>query len=252
MKGSTMQQQLIHSGTKALTMTSLEISELLESRHDSVKRTVERCAERGAISLPPMVEVKVQRERRLESTTAYLLDKRSSLIVVAQLCPEFTARIVDRWQQFEAERAQPQQLTTAAMFLQSAQLMVQLESRTAALETAQAALEQRVEAAGTILQACPSNAEPITHIRRRMSVRYGLSEATVSDAMRQMPYSPRPAGMVRSSHDAAQGASYAVYWVQDVNKFFERFVSECRRETESLASHPFIPRRFAMSRACDR
>lgn len=84
------------------TMTSLEISDLVESRHDSVKRTIERCAEKGAISLPPLVEVKVQRERRDEVVSVYRLDKRSSLIVVAQLCPEFTARIVDRWQELEA------------------------------------------------------------------------------------------------------------------------------------------------------
>lgn len=91
----------------ALTMSSHEISELVESRHDSVKRAVERCAERGAISLPPLVEVKIQRERRAESVEVYRLDKRSSLIVVAQLCPEFTARIVDRWLELEAKVAQP-------------------------------------------------------------------------------------------------------------------------------------------------
>ena len=89
-----------------LTMSSYEISELVESRHDSVRRTIERCAERGAISLPPLVEVKVQRERRAESVEVYQLDKRGSLIVVAQLCPEFTARIVDRWQELEAKASQ--------------------------------------------------------------------------------------------------------------------------------------------------
>jgi phage regulator Rha-like protein len=34
------------------TMSSLEIAELVESRHDDVKRSIERLAERGTIELP--------------------------------------------------------------------------------------------------------------------------------------------------------------------------------------------------------
>ncbi len=54
-------QQIISSST--MRMTSIEIADLVGSRHDSVKRTVERLAEGGVISLPPLVEVKIQRER---------------------------------------------------------------------------------------------------------------------------------------------------------------------------------------------
>lgn len=32
----------------------------------------------------------------------YRLNKRDTLVVVAQLSPEFTARLVDRWQELEA------------------------------------------------------------------------------------------------------------------------------------------------------
>lgn len=42
---------------------------------------------------------------RPRATQVYQLGKRDSLIVVAQLCPEFTARIVDRWQELEAQAA---------------------------------------------------------------------------------------------------------------------------------------------------
>ncbi len=90
----------------AMSMTSQEIAELVESRHDSVKRTIERLANQGVISLPPLVEVKVQRERREETVSVYQFTgekgKRDSIIVVAQLSPEFTARLVDRWQELEA------------------------------------------------------------------------------------------------------------------------------------------------------
>lgn len=99
-----------------LTMSSLEIAELLECRHDSVKRTAERLVRRGLIVHPPMVdEPYVDSMGRPRGTKVYLLDKRSSYIVVAQLSPEFTARVVDRWQELEAKAASqvPQSLPEA-------------------------------------------------------------------------------------------------------------------------------------------
>jgi phage regulator Rha-like protein len=92
------------------TMSSREIAELVESRHDSVKRTIERCAESGAISHPPLVDGMKAPNGVVEKL--YQLDKRSSLIVVAQLSPTFTARVVDRWQELEdAARPKPSALT---------------------------------------------------------------------------------------------------------------------------------------------
>ena len=95
-----------------LSMNSLEISDLTGSRHDSVKRTIERLAERGVIQSPPLVEIENKQSLGPRNKTmAYVFTgkqgKRDSLIVVAQLCPEFTARIVDRWQELEEKNAQP-------------------------------------------------------------------------------------------------------------------------------------------------
>ncbi len=42
--------------TVARTMSSQEIADLVNSRHDSVKRAIERLAARGVIDIPPMVE----------------------------------------------------------------------------------------------------------------------------------------------------------------------------------------------------
>jgi len=86
------------------TMSSIEISELVGSRHDSVKRTIERLAERGAIQLPPLVEVKNHQQQTIEQ---YQICKRDSFVVVAQLSPEFTARLVDRWQELEQQVVKP-------------------------------------------------------------------------------------------------------------------------------------------------
>lgn len=96
----------------ALTMSSLEISDLVESRHDNVKVTIERLAARGVIQLPALQEV---RNHIGQIVSVYPLEKRDSYVVVAQLSPEFTARLVDRWQELEAKQgpALPQTMAQA-------------------------------------------------------------------------------------------------------------------------------------------
>lgn len=96
-------------GDAPMTMSSREIAELTGSRHDNVKRTIERCAEKGALTLPQLEETSFKgKDGRGQTAMVYHLDKRASLIVVAQLCPEFTATIVDRWQELEALHQQTQ------------------------------------------------------------------------------------------------------------------------------------------------
>lgn len=86
------------------TMSSQEIADLVESRHDKVKQSIERLAARGTIQLPPMGEVK---NHLGQTVSVYLVGKRDSYIVVAQLSPEFTARLVDRWQELETGNQLP-------------------------------------------------------------------------------------------------------------------------------------------------
>lgn len=80
------------------TMSSREISYLVESRHDNVKVTIERLAEKGVIQLPALQDVK---NKQGQSVSEYRIGKRDSYIIVAQLSPEFTAKLVDRWQELE-------------------------------------------------------------------------------------------------------------------------------------------------------
>lgn len=88
--------------SSTITMSSREIAELVESRHDHVKRSIERLADKGIIQLPPLGEVK---NHLGQTVTEYRLIKRDTYIVVAQLSPEFTARLVDRWQELENQQA---------------------------------------------------------------------------------------------------------------------------------------------------
>jgi len=99
-------------GGAPLTMSSREIAELLaddgEPRHDNVRVTIERLAKRGAISHPASQDrpfTDAQGKPRTEKI--YLVGKRDSYVVVAQLSPEFTARLVDRWQELEAAVVKP-------------------------------------------------------------------------------------------------------------------------------------------------
>ncbi|MCK8924374.1 phage antirepressor KilAC domain-containing protein [Haemophilus influenzae] len=112
--------------TSALTMGSLEIAELLESRHDSVKRTIVRLQGKGLIQLTPLVEVK---NHLGQIVTEYQLVKRDTYVVVAQLSPEFTARLVDRWQALENQQKPtaliPQSFSEALML--AAQLQAEKE-----------------------------------------------------------------------------------------------------------------------------
>lgn len=95
-----------------IKMTSVEIAELVGSRHDKVKQSIERLAERRIIQLPPMG--RVENKQSLSPNrfvNVYIFEgeqgKRDSIIVVAQLCPEFTARLVDRWRELEEQVRKP-------------------------------------------------------------------------------------------------------------------------------------------------
>lgn len=109
------------------SMTSDDIAVLVGSRHDSVKRTIERLADSGAITLPPMVE----KPTAGRPTTTYVFEgekgKRDSIVVVAQLSPEFTARLVDRWRELEEERLLPK--SQAELIAEMALLNVEQERR---------------------------------------------------------------------------------------------------------------------------
>lgn len=83
------------------SMNSLQVSELVKVRHDNVKRVIERLIDQGVIESPQIEEIKTA----TKPTQAYVFSgeqgKLDSITVVAQLCPQFTASIVKRWQELE-------------------------------------------------------------------------------------------------------------------------------------------------------
>lgn len=126
-------QILTQFGNSEQTMTSLEIAELVQSRHDVVKKSIERLCLDAAIVQPPMVdEQSIDAIGRSRTTQVYIFKgeqgKLDSITVVAQLSPRFTAAIVKRWYELEAQVAQPQ-ITTPHNYLSALKALVVSEEQ---------------------------------------------------------------------------------------------------------------------------
>lgn len=93
-----------------LKMTSLQIAEMLGNRHADVKRSIERLIDKGIIAQSPMANmVESVVNNREYSTSVYVFEgeagKRDSIIAIAQLSPQHTAILVDRWIELEKQVA---------------------------------------------------------------------------------------------------------------------------------------------------
>lgn len=127
--------------THAASMTSKEIAELLEKRHDKVKQSIERLANQEVIAQPPMGDGPKSANGVVEQV--YIFDaahKRDTYVVVAQLSPEFTARVVDRWQELEQPKS------TGDALVQMALAYREHEQRIMSLEAQQATTAAQIKA----------------------------------------------------------------------------------------------------------
>lgn len=240
---------ILSGNSPVVTMTSREIAKLTGKEHKNVVRDI--LSMLSELQEDALSFERIYFDSMNRSQTEYVLDRELTDTLLTGYSAVARRKVIARWHTLEAEKAAPVAPTTASMFFQSAQVMLEMEGRTAALEKQQIAIEARLEevadASGNILKVCPQNAESITYIRKRINKAFGLSASVVDEAMRQLPYSPKPAGMVLNDNEAAQGSHYAVFWIKDVTAVFKRFVAECRRETAAFVSHPFIDSRFKLA-----
>ena len=85
----------------AIRMTSQEISDLVQVRHDNVKRTVETLISSGVIACPQIEDMVTTSNNRDYTSKVYVFvgeqGKRDTMIIVAQLSPQFLGTVVDRW-----------------------------------------------------------------------------------------------------------------------------------------------------------
>ena len=236
-------------GGDAVTMSSREIADLVGSRHDKVKQSIERLAARidntgkPVIDLPPLGEYLDSLGR---PATEYLVNKRDSFVVVAQLCPEFTAALVDRWQALEEQAARP--MTQAEITAANANHLVAVERQQREQQVALDRIERRVEdlSQTVVWDHCPQNCQSLTRVKETMLARHGLSGAVVDYVLRVWPNQPNPAGMVRNGHEEALGSQYLVWSKHHVTAAFHRFVSESTMVTATQATHPYFEGRFRL------
>lgn len=119
-----------------MTMGTKEISDLLGKNHSDIKRSADRLKESGVIGgSQPLAESKFSNEQGREFME-YRLNKRDSLVLVAQNCPELTAAIVDRWQELESASKPQIPQTYAAALLEAGRLAMELEQSQAQLAIA--------------------------------------------------------------------------------------------------------------------
>lgn len=83
-----------------LTMSSREIAELTQKEHKNVLRVIRDLIEQNLVAQNEPLKF----EYRNQWFDYYELNKRDTFVVVARLSPEFTAAVVDRWQELENQQ----------------------------------------------------------------------------------------------------------------------------------------------------
>ena len=139
-------------GATVCTMTSREIAAIAEKRHDNVMRVCRDLRDTGVC--PQIEETPYVEPANGQTYTQCLLNQRDSYVVMARLSPEFTARLVDRWQELESGATPSHAIpaTYAAALRLAAEQAEQIEQQAAALALAAPKVEivdRYMDATGT-------------------------------------------------------------------------------------------------------
>lgn len=125
----------------ALTMSSREITKLVNSRHSDVCKSIETLISKGVIG--GYQRKPYTHPQNGQIYYEYFLNKRDTYILVAQFSPEFTAAVIDRWQELEN-----QQNPTALLpqnYLQALEQLVASEKEKQALALENKAMKPKAD-----------------------------------------------------------------------------------------------------------
>ncbi|MGO2339068.1 MAG: phage antirepressor KilAC domain-containing protein [Psychrobacter sp.] len=133
-------------------MSSREMADLCGKRHDNTLLVIKDLAARGL--LKNSTPLQYTHEQNGQQYTHFLSDQRDSLVIVARLSPEFTAAVIDRWQELEAHASAPVIPATLSEALRlaadQAELIEDQQSRLALAEPKAAALDVIDSAMGSL------------------------------------------------------------------------------------------------------
>lgn len=139
--------------SQAATMSSREIAELVGATHDSVLKTVRRLIAEGVVFGN---ETLYKHPQNGQTYPEFVLDFRNTMVVASGYSAELRARIIDRWQELEAQASgnQFKVPTTFAgalrLALEQAELIEQQTALIAHQAPAVAYVEKFVKADGLI------------------------------------------------------------------------------------------------------
>ncbi len=132
-------------GKVAATMTSREIAELTGSTHDNVLKTVRRLVAEGVVSGN---ETPYLHPQNGQTYLQFALSFRDTMVVISGYSAELRAKIIDRWQELEAEAAPALNLRQPAQMLAVAVQLAEIVQEQQATLLAQAPKVKFAEAVG--------------------------------------------------------------------------------------------------------
>lgn len=142
---------LVKLGCNVQKMSSREIAELCNKRHDNVMADIRKMLAELGLATPEFSGV--YKDQQLIDRPCFNLPKRETLILVSGYSVELRAKIIDRWAELESQ-SQHQQLNPANLSrLQLIEMAMQAEQERIELEHQVEEMQPTVEAFERIAKA---------------------------------------------------------------------------------------------------
>lgn len=116
-----------------MTMSSREIASIVGASHHNMLKTIRSLVSEGVISGN---ETLYEHEQNGQTYPEFLLNFRDTMVVMSGFRADLRAKIIDRWQELEAQAKPQVPQTYAAALLEAGRLALELEQKEAQLAIA--------------------------------------------------------------------------------------------------------------------